>query len=346
MSAKSKIDQEPPRPETLMELLFGTVSVPMEKLPIFQAGIELQVWDKIATGKRTAAEIASAIEADPRGMRLLLDALTVMKLLHKEAGLYYLPDWAEYYLLSGKPTYLGDFVLEWLAWEGHGKLAEAIRMGKHPIIPDVTQAASVSHFIPFYAVTALTPRRSIKRYENYWQTLQVEPRDGLQVLDLAGGVGIATYALAEQHPGIRVTIQDWPAMLEIALEAARKLGVDQQITLLPGDMLTVDYGKDKFEVARLGYVTYFFGADDLAKLFQKIYAALKTDGILVIETPLSDERHCENEEAVLDGPWLYAVSGKGEVYSFLDYKSMLEQAGFRLVTQVKEDLIKAEKFIE
>jgi hypothetical protein len=63
--------------------------------------------------------------------------------------------------------------------------------------------------------------------------------------------------------------------------------------------------------------------------------------MLVIEAPLSDEGHCENEDAVVDGPWLYAVSAKGDVYSFLDYKSFLEQAGFESVTQVKEDLIKA-----
>jgi hypothetical protein len=44
---------------------------------------------------------------------------------------------------------------------------------------------------------------------------------------------------------------------------------------------------------------------------------------------------------VLDGPWLFAVSSRGDVYSFSDYKGFLEQAGFDHITQVKEDLIKA-----
>jgi hypothetical protein len=132
-------------------------------------------------------------------------------------------------------------------------------------------------------------------------------------------------------------------MLDFAVEAARKLGVEQQVTLLPGDMLTVDLGQGRFNIARLGWVTYFFGADDLVELFQKVYLALTPDGILVIEASLSDEGYCENEEAVLDGPWLYALSPKGEVYLYSDYESMLKQAGFSRVTQVKEDLIKAEK---
>jgi len=345
MSTQPDLPQEPPPPDILMDLLFGTVLNPLLKLPILRAGIELQVWAEIAGGHRMANEIASAMGADLGGMRLLLDALTLMKLLEKEASVYRLPDWAEYYLLPGRPTYLGDFVLEWLAWERHGQLAESIRTGKRPIIPDVTGAESAGHFIPFYAIRALAPRRYIKRYDGYWQVLQVEPRDGLQVLDLACGVGIASYALALQNPNVRMTLQDWPAMLEFALQAAQRLGVEQQITILPGDMFAVDYGQDKFDIARLGFVTYFFGPDDLVKLFHRVHATLKLGGMLIIDAPLSDEGHCENEDAVVDGPWLYAISAKGNVYSFMDYKGFLEQAGFDSVTQVKEDLIKAVRII-
>jgi len=72
-----------------------------------------------------------------------------------------------------------------------------------------------------------------------------------------------------------------------------------------------------------------------------VYTAIVPGGMLVIEASLSDEDRRESEEAVLDGPWLFAVSAKGDVYSFLDYKGFLEQSGFDKVTQVKEDLIKA-----
>lgn len=341
MSTQRTVLQEAPAPDALMDMLFGNVSVPHLKLPILRAGLELQVWAKIAAGHQTAEEIASTEGADPGGIRRLLDALTVMKMLEKEDVGYRLPTWAEYYLLPGKPTYLGDFVLEWLAWEGHGRLADAIRTGKRPVAADYTREESVGYFIPFYAVRALAPQRYLERYDARWKTLQIEPREGLQVLDVACGPGIATLSLASQHPGVRVALQDWPAMLDIALEAARKLGVDQQITMLPGDMFSVDFGQEKFDIARLGFVTYFFGSDDLVKLFRRIYAALAPGGMLVVNAPLSDEGRCEREEAVLDGPWLFAVSVAGDVYSFSDYKHFLEQAGFHSVTEVSEDLVKA-----
>jgi SAM-dependent methyltransferase len=341
MNPQPDMLQEAPAPDILLDFLLGTVTTPLLKLPILRAGIELQVWAKTAEGYRTASEIASAVGADLDGMRRLLDALTVMKLVQKESMIYSLPDWVEYYLLPGKPTYLGDFVLEWMAWEGHGQLTEAIRTGKHPITPEVTRAESVGHFIPFYACRPLAPQRYIHRYDGYWEVLQVEPREGLQVLDLACGAGIASLALAKQHPGVRVTLQDWPAMLDISMMVARKLGLEQQISTLPGDILSVDYGISKFDIARLGFVTYLFGPDDLVKLFRRVCSALSPGGTLVIEAPVSDEGHCYNEAAVLDGPWLFAVSESGDVYSFSDYKRYLENAGFNSITQVKEDLIKA-----
>jgi len=341
MSTQPTSPEEPPAPDVLIDMLLGNVSDPLLKLPILRAAVELQVWAQIAAGHRTTDEISAAVGADPGGMRRLLDALTVMELLCKEGTVYRLPEWGEHYLLPGRPAYLGDFVLEWLAWEGHGQLAEAIRSGEHPINPDVTRAQAVGHFVPFYAVRALAPRRSIQRYDGYWESLQVEPREGLELLELACGAGIAALALAQRHPGVRVVLQDWPAMLEIALEVAGKLGVEGQVTMLAGDLFSLDYGEERFDIARLGFVTYFFGPDDLMKLFHRLFTALVPGGILVLDAPLSDDGHCENEEAVLDGPWLYAISAEGDVYSFPDYKGFLEQAGFASVIQVDEGLVKA-----
>jgi len=332
-----------PSPDALLDLLFGNVSIPFLKLPILRAALELRVWASMAAGHRTGAAIAAATGADETGFRQLLDALVVMKLLEKDETGYRLPAFAERYLLPDSSAYLGDFVLEWLAWERHGHLADAIRTGRRPVIPDVTRPESVEHFLPFYAVRALAPEEAVKRYADYWLTLGVEPRPGLRVLDLACGAGIATLALALQHRDICLTLQDWPAMLSLAEQAARTLGVTGQIDLLAGDLLAIDYGRGRFDVVRLGFVTYFFSRDDLARLFGKARAALARDGMLVIEAPLCDEGRCEKEEEVLDGPWLFAVTAGGDVYSFRDYEELLHQAGLGLVALVDDGLIKAQR---
>jgi SAM-dependent methyltransferase len=338
---QSVASQEPPPPDGLMELLFGTVTLPFVKLPVLRAALELEIWAKIAAGHRTAKEVAAAEGADEGGIRRLLDALTAMKLLGKLGGNYALPDWAEHYLLPGRPTYLGTFLLSWLAWEGHGQLADAIRKGRRPIDADYTSEQMVGHFLPYYAVRAQAPERYLEPHYTRWQALGIKARGGLRVLDVACGAGIAGLSLARLHPEVELVLQDWPPMLELALQAARKLGVDRQVTQLAGDMSLVDFGRDAFDIARLGYVTYFYPADYLVNLFQRLRSAVRAGGVLVIDAPLADESRCEREEPVLDGPWLFAVSPGGDVYSFSDYKRLLESAGFDSVTQVSQDLVKA-----
>jgi C-methyltransferase len=341
MLAQSEATEGPPAPDALMDLLFGAVTVPFVKLPVLRAALELEVWAKVAAGYRTAKDIAAVEGADEGGVRRLLDALTVMKLLGKQGDNYTLPAWAEHYLLPGRPAYLATFLLKWMAWEGHGQLANAIRRGRRPVDADYTSEQVVDYFLPFYAVRALAPERYLERHYTCWQALRIEPREGLRVLDVACGAGIAGLSLARLHPRVQVVLQDWPPMLELALEAARRLGVDRQVTVLGGDMSLVNYGEDAFDVARLGYVTYFYAPDYLVNLFRRLHRALRPGGVLVVDAPLADEGRCEREEPVLDGPWLFAVSRGGDVYSFSDYKRLLESAGFDSITEVAEDLVRA-----
>ncbi len=343
MPTQAVTNADPPGPDPLVELLFGNVGTPFLKLPILRAGLELQVWDKIAAGHHTANEVAATASCDVGGIRLLLDALTVMKLLEKAGDRYDLPAWAPHYLLPGRPAYLGAFILDWLAWEGHGRLAEAIHSGMRPLRADCTRGETVHHFLPFYAVRAMAPQRYLERHDTCWEKFGVKPREGLRGLDVACGAGIAALALARQHPGVRVFLQDWPPMLELAMEAARKLGVERQVTRLPGDMASIDFGEEMFDVARVGYVTYFYDSQYLVGLFTRLRRSLTSGGVLAIEAPLADEARRECEDAVLDGPWLFAISPGGDVYSYSDYERMLREAGFSRVTQAGEDLLKASR---
>ncbi len=341
MNANNSSAQETPDSSFIESMLFGEVSNPLFKLPILQAAVELKVWAIIAAGNQTAEKIASAVRADPDGIQRLLNALVAMKLLGKGVDGYLLPPMAEYYLMPGKPFYMGDFILGWLDWEKHGKLADAIRGGKRPIIPDWTREDATKAFVPIYATRAVRPERYNEGCKKYWNALGVEPSGDYHVLDLACGAAITTLGLASQHPGVRVALQDWPAMLDVALGVARDLGVEKRISTLPGDMRNLDYGEDRFDLIRLGSVTYFLGKDEMAVIFKRAYKAMRQGGAIVIEAPVSDEGSEESERAVLDGPWLYAVTAGGDVYSFSDYKNLLEEAGFFNVTQIKGSFIKA-----
>jgi hypothetical protein len=117
------------------------------------------------------------------------------------------------------------------------------------------------------------------------------------------------------------------------------LGIENQVSLLPGDLWTVDYGSDAFEVTFLGNVTHFFSPEENTRLFRKVHAALAPGGVIIVNSVARRE----SDGAAWAGLWLYAATASGGAYDFGEYMSMLENAGFTDVVDINQGPIKALK---
>lgn len=310
----------------------------MIEVAILRAALELQVWAKVASGEPTAEEIASREHWDPFGTRMLLDDLCAMKLLAKEGGRYRLVPEAESYLLPEKPTYMGRYLLAEDAWEGNGRLAQAIRSGKRPVGFGATATGAVDSWIGAYAQSWADPEAFLGRCAAMWQEMGIAARDGMQVLDIACGPAPKTLALARAHPGVRVTLLDWEQILGIACRVAAELGLQSQITALPGDLWSVPFPSDRFDLIYLGFVTHFFSPGQNARLFRKAYDALAPKGSLVVNAIRR-----EYPEPTVPSLWFYAVSEGGAAYDFHEYEEMLRGAGFSDIVDVSTRPMKATK---
>jgi hypothetical protein len=95
------------------------------------AGVELDVFSRIAAGKRTVMEIAEAAGASQRGMATLLDGLTAIGYLRKAGTRYSLQFVSAAFLLPGGKDYQGAMAyalsLTWDAWKN---LSEAVKSGR------------------------------------------------------------------------------------------------------------------------------------------------------------------------------------------------------------------------
>ena len=308
------------------------------QVAIFRAALELQVWAKVATGEDTVDQIAATQHWDPLGARMLLDDLCALKLLAKEGKRYRLPPEAECYLLPGKPTYMGRYLLSDFGWEGNGQLAEAIRTGKRPIGYNATTIELADTWIGVYSRSWAAPETYLGRCDEMWRTLGIQGRDGLRVLDVACGPAPRSLALARAHPGVRVTLLDWEKILTVAGKVAADLGVKTQITLLLGDLWKVPYGSNLYDVIYLGNITHFFSPEQNTRLFRKVHKALVPGGTLVVN---AIRRECPDPS----GPalWFYAISEGGAPYEFQEYKDMLERAGYSDIVDMNTQSIKATK---
>ena len=331
MDQETNVAAVMPAPEIL-----DNMDAHIYQVAIFRAALELQVWAKVTAGEDTVDSIAASHHWDPLGTRMLLDDLCALKLLVKQGNRYRLLPEAEYYLLPDKPTYMGRYLLSDFAWEGNAQLAEAIRTGKRPIGYSATTTEAVDTWIGVYSRSWAEPETYLARCDGMWQELGIRARGGLRVLDVACGPAPKSLALARAHPGVRVTLLDWERILVTARQVAASLGVESQVTFLPGDLWSVPYGSNQYDVIYLGSITHFFSPEQNTRLFRMAHEALVQGGTLIVNA-------IRREYPDPMGPalWFYAVSEGGAPYEFQEYRDMLERAGYSDIIDVSTQPIRA-----
>ena len=301
---------------------------------MIHAGLELQVWAKVAAGYCTARDLAQHEGWDPTGTRALLDALFAIGLFEKDEEGYQLAPIAEQTLLPGSPAYEGNgLLLEWVGL-GHSPLAQAVRTGKRPVISDLAsegEAASWASFASthgFRAPDLVVPQWFWSLVDSFWHAAGIEARGGLRVLDVGCGPGVISMALARQNPGVHATLLDRQPELDLARAVAEKLGLSRQLTMLAGDMRALDYGRSQFDAVLFSYSLMFLGPEDHVNLLRKAYDALVPGGTLVLSQYIADDARRKRKGALRNALWIYASTTQGDAFTTSECQSFLEQAGF------------------
>jgi hypothetical protein len=97
-----------------------------------KGAIELDLFTIIDSGAKTAAEIAAKAKADPRGVRILCDTLTVYGHLTKQGGEYALTPTSKQFLSKNARSYMGTmigFLLHDVHMSSWADVAAAVRHG-------------------------------------------------------------------------------------------------------------------------------------------------------------------------------------------------------------------------
>jgi ubiquinone/menaquinone biosynthesis C-methylase UbiE len=314
-------------PNVIMEELTGGW-----RAQTLSAGIELDVFSRIAAGKRTAKEVADAAGASLRGMTNLLDALVGLGHLRKTGTRYSLQPVAAAFLVRGKKTYMGaaaqSLSLNWDAWK---HLAEAVRTGRPYEAVNVAKRGKeffpklVAGLFPgnFAASSAAVPSLSDK-----------ERRKIHRILDVAAGSGAWSLAFAQAIPEARVTTVDFPEMTPIARGFAEKLGVANRYEYHEGDMRQMDFGQDIYDLVILGHIIHSEGEKHGKELIRKSYAALRPGGMLLIAEFVPNDTRTEPSFPLLFGLNMLLQTEEGNVFTLREYRAWLKAAGFRKVTTV------------
>jgi ubiquinone/menaquinone biosynthesis C-methylase UbiE len=319
---------EPPaEPEIPSAQPLWALHEPRWSLPMLRAALELQVWAKLRQPK-SAQELAEGEGWDTEGIRRLLDVLVAYDLLAKEHNCYRLVPIAETYLLPDKPTYMGEGLLVDMDWEGKGRLAQALQHSQRPIASHWASRQVARAYVGLSAPLRANPALGYAFCETRWRDLGVEPSEGMRVLDIACGNARMTLALAQMHSGVRLILLDWPEMLENAMAIARALGVQSQVESWPGDLHSINWGEDRFDMIWMGSILHFFSPSVILSLLQRARRALVSGGLLMAEEVTTDEERTRTRRWLEASLWLWATSPEGCVYTISEYTDFFRQAGF------------------
>jgi 2-polyprenyl-3-methyl-5-hydroxy-6-metoxy-1,4-benzoquinol methylase len=309
-------------PEPLMQMIQG-----LQVTAILRAGVQLGIFDQIASGKDRASSIAAAVGADERGTRILLDALTALGLLECDDG-YRLAPLADAFLVTSRSSYLGGMVdilaADW-TWAGYPRLAEAVRRGGTIL---EQHAETPGHefwetFAPSSLGIAEPGSHALAELIEGW----AGQRESLDILDIACGSGLYSLTLAAQHPVARATLLDWANVLEHTKANVDRLGLRERTSFVDGDVFEVALG-GPYDVIIASHIFHHFSEQRCLELMRRLADALKPDGRLVIHDFVSGSRPADDPFPYLFSVVMLAWSREGEAYSLDTYQKLLHEAGF------------------
>jgi ubiquinone/menaquinone biosynthesis C-methylase UbiE len=304
---------------------------------VLSAGLQLGVFAHIAAGKQTAAEVARAAQASERGTRMLLDALVAAQLLTRNEARYELTPLASKFLVRGTPDYLGLLFEQEQLWQSWGHLSEVIRTGR-PLVRVESQTVAEMFFPILVQTLHVLHRDRARRLAEVLGigtraegTLSKEARAGLRVIDVACGSCVWGIAVAERDPEARITAQDFPGVLTVTREYLKRHGVERQFDFLPGDLKTVDFGREQYDLALLGNILHSEGAQSSQNLLKRLHAALRPGGRVAIIDFLTNDDRSAPPFPVFFALNMLLHTEHGDTYSLADYTRWLAEAGFSRV---------------
>ncbi|HVK14108.1 MAG TPA: methyltransferase, partial [Gemmataceae bacterium] len=307
-------------------LFFDTVNA-FQRTEALRAAIDLDLFTRVAGGHRTAAGLAAAAGADPRGVRILADYLTTLGFLRKDGDGYGLTPDADAFLNRGSPAYLGgalEFLLAPQLVDAFRHLTAAVRRGGTATSAEGTVSPDNPVWVAFARAMAPVMRLPARLLVGLIGGDRERP---LRVLDVAAGHGLFGVTVAEHYPRATVAALDWPAVLAVAADTAQRAGVAARHALRPGDAFDTDWG-GPYDVVLLTNFLHHFDLPACARLAAKAYAALAPGGRAVTLEFIPDADRVSPPATAVFALTMLATTAKGDAYTFAEYDRLFAGAGF------------------
>ncbi|MCI0420238.1 MAG: methyltransferase domain-containing protein [Acidobacteria bacterium] len=312
-------------PEASPAPIFDTINA-YQRTAALKAAIELDLFTAIGEGRETAQTLSERCNTSERGMRIICDYMVVIGFLTKRGQHYGLTPDSAMFLDRRSPGYMGsatEFLLSPMVTDGFKDVAAAVRRGGTVLPEDGSLAPEHPMWVKF--ARAMAPMMSLPA-RLMAELVDKEANQKLKVLDIAAGHGLFGIAFAQRNPKAEIIAVDWPNVLEVAKENARK-AVGSRYSTISGSGFEVDYGSD-FDIALLTNFLHHFDVTTCEKLLKKVHAALAKDGRAVTLEFVPNEDRVSPPGPAAFSMMMLGGTPAGDAYTFSELDRMFGNAGF------------------
>lgn len=290
------------------------------------AAVENDVFTQIETLGETAtiAALTTAMHANSRGMRLLLNACVATGLLTKKDDIYRNTEASRAALVTNAPMNLSRAILYnrdvYPAW---GKLSQLVQTGRPVEEPEEHLGADpqrTRRFVLSMKSRALAIGRTVVPMINL--------SGCTSLLDLAGGPGTYAVLLAQANPALHGTTVDLPAVSEVAQECVAEAGMTDRVTCVAGDYHTDTYPESTYDAVTIFGALHQESPEQIVNILRKAHHALKPGGRLFVLDMMTDASHTRPSFSALFAVNMALTTENGWVFSDSELKAWMTEAGF------------------
>lgn len=290
-----------------------------------KAGIDLDLFTAIADGNKSLSAIAGRIHASEKGTRVLCDYLTMIGFLVKQGAEYALTPDSAAFLNRHSPAYMGTMANFLMNPQVAGLLeniTDVIRLGG--ALPSDHGALEPKNPIWVEFARSMAPMMQMPA-ELIAKMFAGDTRS-IKVLDISAGHGLYGIAFAKRNPNAQVVGLDWANVLEVAKENARKAGVADRYSTIPGSAFDVDLGAG-YDIVLIPNFLHHFDVASNEKLLRKVHTALASSGIAIAPDFIPNEdRISPPRDAMFSIQMLSTPAG--DAYTYSELEKMFRNAGF------------------
>jgi hypothetical protein len=290
---------------------------------VLMAAVELDLFTKVSEGASTISEIGKALNLSPLNAHRLVVACTGVGLLEKEGAHYRNPPDVERFLVKGKRSYVGPWILlqkqDFASWAGLGDLLRSSQptsvLGAYG---SYTYEMAKQLHDATYSVGLCAGMRFAR---------DVDMSNRSMILDLGGGSGAYCIAAVQKYPHLKAIVFDLEPVCRLAKEFIAQWGLTDRIFTQPGDF-TRDPFPSGADVMLQASNLPQYDEERLIQIFKKGFEALESGG----EYHLVGEALDDTTGGPL-GPSLWGLAevfyhSEGRSHTEGEVKGYLEAAGF------------------